>query len=237
MKKLPLIILVAMSVIIFAASCSLNNNSTSNPSNGGFLVANISPDAPPLTLYSNGAATSIQNLGTGTYTPYYQATAGSYNFAFYDSASATSPVLSNTINISTGANYSYFIIDSFSKVKASFVQDFLPSPSPDSVYIRFFNFSPNAGAVSLYESSVFDSSFYSNRFFNDQANTTGLANFVRLKTGSLAYYNFQLKQSDGTVVASKLDTLSAGHIYTLFAKGNVEGTGAQAVGIGQILNY
>jgi hypothetical protein len=232
MKKLPVVTLVAMCVLIFAASCNINDNGTSNPQNAFFLVSNISPDAPPLSLYSNGSATPIQNLGSGTYTPYYQATAGSYAFSFYDSASATVPVLTNTVTFSPSTNYSYFIIDSFNRVKASLVQDNIIIPGTDSVYIRFFNFSPNAGSVNLYESTL-DSNFYAARFFNDQSGTQTLANFARIKAG---IYNFQL-QSTATTLATKTDTLASGHVYTLFAKGNVGGTGSQAIGIGQIQNY
>lgn len=236
MKKLPVVTFVAMCILIFAASCNLNNNGTSNPQNAFFLVSNISPDAPPLNLYSNGQQTPIQSLGSGTYTPYYQASAGTYNFSFYDSASATVPVLTNSVSFSPSTSYSYFVIDSFKRVQASLVQDNLIIPSTDSVYIRFFNFSPNAGAVNLYESTM-DSTFYAARFFNDQASTQTLSNFARLKTGTTGYFNFQLKAPNDSILASKPDTLSGGHIYTLFAKGNVGGTGSQAIGIGQIQNY
>ncbi|MEP6683448.1 MAG: DUF4397 domain-containing protein [Parafilimonas sp.] len=235
MKKLPLVILVAMCTLIFATSCNLNNNDTTNPQASYFLVANISPDAPPLTLYSNGSPTQIQGLPSGLYTLYFQATPGSYNFAFYDSASTTTPVLSNTVSINANSYYSYFVIDSFSKVKSTFVQDNLKATTSDSAFVRFLNFSPNAGVVNLSEVTG-DSTYYSNRTFNDQVATTGYADFNRLKLRAGGVYNFQLKQPDGTFLASKLDTLLGGHTYTLFAKGNVNGTGSQAIGLGQIVN-
>jgi len=235
MKRLPLVILVAMCTLIFAASCNINNNDTSNPQASYFLVANISPDAPPLSLYSNGSPTQIQKLASGLYTLYVPATPGSYNFAMYDSASATSPVLSNTVTINTNSFYSYFIIDSFSKVKATFVQDDLKATTTDSAFIRFLNFSPNAGVVNLSDSTS-DSTFYSNRTFNDQSNNAGNATFNRLKLKAGGTYTFQLKSSDSTILASKTATLMGGHTYTLFAKGNVGGTGSQAIGIGQIVN-
>jgi len=235
MKRLPLVILVAMCTLIFAASCNINNNDTSNPQASYFLVANISPDAPPLSLYSNSSPTQIQKLSSGLYTLYFQAIPGSYNFAFYDSASATSPVLSNTVSINANSYYSYFVIDSFSKVKATFVQDDLKATTPDSAFVRFLNFSPNAGVVNLYEEAD-DSTYYSNRTFNDQSGNAGNAAFTRLKLRADSTYKFKLKQPDGTVLASKTDTLLGGHTYTIFAKGNVGGTGSQAIGIGQIVN-
>jgi uncharacterized protein DUF4397 len=235
MKRLPLVILVAMCTLIFAASCNLNNDDTSNPQASYFLVANISPDAPPLALYSNGSPTQIQGLPSGYSTIYFQATPGSYNFAFYDSASATSPVLSNTVSINANSYYSYFVIDSFSKVKATFVRDDLKATTSDSVFVRFLNLSPNAGVVNLFESKG-DSTYYSNRTFNDQSANSGNATFNRLKLRADSIYTFQLKQPDGTILASKEDTLSGGHTYTIFAKGNVGGTGSQAIGIGQIVN-
>lgn len=227
MKKLPVFISLAACILIFATACNVNSNMT-NPQQGNFLVTNVSPDAPPLDLYINSTG-FIQGLGYGTYSAYNALTAGSYTFSFFDSASASSPVLSNLITLSPATNNSYFVIDSFKRVKASFVPDNLVLPGPDSVNIRFFNFSPNAGAVSLYEATL-DSAFYSIRSFND---VSGAA-FNKIKAG---VYNFQLQQPDGTVLASKLDTLSSGHIYTIFAKGNVSGTSGQEIGIGQILNF
>ena len=230
MKKISVIISLAVCILIFAASCSIDNNNNTNPQQGNFLIANISPNSPPLNVFINGS-TFGSGLAYGIYTPYYNTTAGSYAFSFTDPTSAN--VLNNTVSIAASTTYSYFVIDSFSKLKAAFIQDNIPFPSTDSVYIRFFNFSPDAQPVNLYNSTT-DTTLYSTRFFNDQAGMPGSTNFNRIKSG---IYNLQLQKSDSTVLASKLDTLAGGHVYTIFAKGFAAGIGTQAVGIGQIQNY
>jgi len=128
------------------------------------------------------------------------------------------------------------VVDSFSKVKSSFVTDAYAIPGGDSVSVRFFNFSPNAGAVSLIDSAS-NTTLFNNRSFNDQDGNSLYSTFNEVETGTSAVYHLQLKQSDGTVIASRTDTLSGGHVYTFFAKGNVGGTGTQAVGIGRIQSF
>ena len=235
MKKLPVITLVAMCLVIFTASCNLNGNDNTNPQQGAFLLANISPDAPALNVYINNSSFG-NNLAYGNYTPYYLATPGSYTFSFFDSSSSSTPKLSKTVNINALTNYSFFVIDSFSRVKGTFVTDSYSMPGGDSVYIRFFNFSPNAGALSLHNATS-DSTLYSSRFFNDQDGNSTLVSYKAMKTGTTAIFNFELRQPDSTVVASRTDTLAGGHVYTIFAKGNLGGTGTKALGIGQIQNY
>jgi len=193
MKKLPLMIMVAASVIVFLGSCSLNNNGNTTPQQGSFLIANVSPDAQPLTITIN-STDFADNFGYGSYTPYYFANAGAYTFSVYDVASGTSPILSNSVNIEASKTYSYFLVDSFSRLKQSFVQDNFTAPSADSVYIRFFNFSPNAGAVYLKDSAT-GSDWFSQRAFNDQSNNSSYANFTRMLKGT---YTLRLKLSDSS---------------------------------------
>jgi hypothetical protein len=235
MKRLSVITFVAMCTLIFAASCNISNSGDTNPQQGAFLLANVSPDAPPLNIYINNSFFG-SGLSYGNYTAYWPATPGSYTFSFFDSSSSSTPKLSKTVNINALTNYSFFVIDSFKYVTSSFVTDNYAKPSGDSIYIRFFNFSPNAGALSLHESTS-DSTLYNSRSFNDQDGNSSLVSYNEMKTGASAIFNFELRKPDSTLVASRTDTLSGGHVYTIFAKGNLGGTGDQVLGIGQIQNY
>lgn len=224
MKKLSMIIFAAVGTVIFFNSCSINNNNT-NPQLGFVLFANVSPDAPPLTVNLNGTPLP-STLSYGYSQGYFQATPGDYNISVFSSSS--SPLIENSITIAASTAYSYFVIDSLSKIKSSLVQDVLNTTSSDSVYIRFFNFSPNAGGLSLVNAAN-DSIFYSSRFFNDVSSSA----FVRIKQG---IYNLELRLGDSTVATRPLDTLAGTRTYTIFAKGNLGGTGDQALGIGNIIN-
>jgi len=229
MKKIQVMIFASICMLIMATSCSVGD-SNSNPDQGMFLLANISPDAPPLSVNINGSSFGT-GLYYGNYTPYYNASAGSYQFAFYGTGSA--PVLTNTVNIETNKRYSYFVIDSFSTLKASFVEDKLFQPAADSVYLRFFNFSPDTEPVNLFDSAS-NTNWYSTRYFHDEAGNPTYIDFARYKAG---IYTFRITRPDGTILATKKDTLSGGHIYSVFAKGFAGGTGTQAIGLGQLIHY
>ena len=145
MKNFFLIVTVAAGMLIFGSSCLDNDNNT-NPQQGAFLMTNISPDAPPLNVKLNSQGFG-SGLSYGIYTLYYPQTAGSYTIAFSDSTNTTK--LTNNISIEVNKYYSYFVIDSFSKVKSAFIEDNLIQPSGDSVYVRFLHFSPNAGTINF----------------------------------------------------------------------------------------
>lgn len=114
------------------------------------------------------------------------------------------------------------------------MEDNIIRPSADSVYIRFFNFSPNAGMVNLRD-SVSGTDWYASRYFNDQAGLNNYTTFNRIPHG---VYSLQLTRSgDDSVLVSRKDTLAGGHVYTIFAKGFSGGTGNAILGIGQIQNY
>lgn len=231
MNRSSLIVLIACSMVVFQTACSVGDNGgTTNPEEGAFLMANISPDATPLNIFINNSLLD-QGFAYGSYTPYYTAVAGSYALSFTNAANAS--VLSNSINIEANKSYSYILIDSFSKIKSTFFEDVLVRPAADSVYIRFFNFSPNSQLFHLRD-SVANKILYTNRSFNDQAANSTYTNFMRLKAGS---YTFQLLNQDSSRAASKQYNLEGGHIFSLFAKGFVDSTNTQAIGLGQIQNY
>lgn len=227
MKKIKIALFACIGLIIFAASCSVDNGDNPDQPIGAFLMTNVSPDAPPLNVYINGSSITPP-ISYGVYTLYNPAIAGSYAFQVTDVNNVT--VLNSTVTIEADKYYSYFIIDSFSKVKAALTLDKYTVPGPDSTYIRFFNFSPNSQPLSLYDSAG-KTKLFSDRVFNNQA---GFTDYMKVPEG---IYTYLLRQPDSTKLASRLDTLVGGHVYTFFAKGFVGGTGTQSVGIGRIQNY
>ena len=226
MKRLFLVMTIA-GMIIFS-SC-LDSGDSTNPQQGAFLLSNVSPDAPALSVSLNSQGFG-SGLGYGIYTPYFAQTAGSYTVTF---TNGTTTALSNTINIEVGKYYSYFVIDSFNKVKSAFVEDHIILPGADSVYIRFFHFSPNTGALNFRDSAS-NTNLFSFRAFNDQT-SSAFTSFNRAPKG---IYTFQLVQpGTDSVLTSRKDTLEGGRVYTIFAKGFSGGTAEKALGIGQIQNY
>jgi Domain of unknown function (DUF4397) len=227
MKKFPIALSVGVCMMIIAASCNSKNDNT-NPQQGIFLVTNISPDATPLNVYV-GSTSLPAPLSYGAYTPYYGVSAGAYTFSFTNASNTT--VLSNTVTLAANKQYSYFLVDSFKAIKSSFVEDNYVIPGGDSVYIRFFNLSPDAGPLKLTDSTSNTSLYIRN--FNDQSANPIYANFDRIPKGA---YTFQLKNIYDSIISTKVDTLLGSHVYTIFAKGFYKGSGDQAIGIGQINN-
>lgn len=76
---------------------------------------------------------------------------------------------------------------------------------------------------------------FSNRAFNDQNTNTSTQAFTPLDAGT---YNLEVRLAGTTtrVLALPNVALAAGKIYTVFAKGFVNGTGAQALGAQVILH-
>jgi hypothetical protein len=70
---------------------------------------------------------------------------------------------------------------------------------------------------------------FSSRAFNDQATNAGRSAFTPLDAGN---YNLEVRLAGTNTVVLSLPNvaLTAGKIYTVFAKGFVGGTGAQALG-------
>lgn len=228
MKRLFLVMTTIVTMVGFS-SC-LDNGDNTNPQQGAFLLSNVSPDAPALNVSLNNQSFG-SGLGYGIYTPYFAQTAGSYTISF---SNGTATALSNSINIEVGKYYSYFVIDSFSKVKSAFVEDNIILPGADSVYVRFFHFSPNAGTINFRDSAT-KQNYFSTRNFNDQAGVSAFTSFTRAPKG---IYTFQLVHpGSDSALASRKDTLVGGHVYTIFAKGFSGGTGGKELGIGQIQNY
>lgn len=221
---------VVLLVLMCISSCSVNNNDNSNPQQGSFLIANVSPDATPVNIFINSNNFKDQ-IGYGTYTPYYSTTAGAYTISVTNANNST--ILTNTVTFDVNKSYSYILIDSFKNLTAAFMQDNFILPGSDSIYIRFFNFSPNSQPLTLHDSAHL-TDLYSLRTFNDQASESDFTSFMEMPAGN---YTFQLKQENDSILTTKTYELNGGHVFTIFAKGFVGGTGTQEVGLGQIQNY
>ena len=233
MKKIILGTVAVLSSLILLNSCTLNNNNTTQPQSGAFLIAQASPIAPHLSVYINNSVFDT-GLVFGNYTPYVTGVnSGTYSFSVF-APNATTPSLTSTVTIDVNKLYSYFIIDSFNKVKAVWLNDVFKAPSGDSVYVRFFNFCPNSGALSLALSG--GANISADRVFNDQqTNSQYVAFNNEVKAGT---YSFDLKNASDSVLKTQSINLIGGKVYTLFAKGIIGSTDTtQALSIGQLENY
>ncbi len=232
MKNFFLNVTVVFGILTLAASC-LKSGDTSNPVQGALLVANYSPDAPAINISLN-TKPYISNLLYYSNTAYFLQTGGSYNVGITDASNNS--IASHTITIEPNKYFSYFVIDSFAKLKYAFMEDKLAMPGTDSAYLRFLDFSPDAGIISLKDSAshkYFDSA----RSFNDQSSNAAKANFKQIKQGIFTLQLVKLVNTDTVVIATRKDTLAPGHNYTIIARGFLNGTGSKAIAIEKITNY
>ena len=195
------------------------------------MVVHASPNAPAVDVRINNAValSSVAYPSNSAYTPL---PAGTTNIKV-SPAGTTTYVIDANVNLAANTTYSVFAIDSVSKIKAAVVTDNLTAPASGKAHIRFFHFSPNAPAVDIAVTG--GPVLFSNRTFNDQATNTSLSNFTPVDAAS---YNLEVRLAGTNTVVLTVPNVpvTAGKIYTVFAKGFVTGTGVQALGAQLIVN-
>lgn len=206
-------------------ACKKNENGTIHPSY--VQCINVSPDAPAINFLGNNLliGENLPYSGISTNATMPPVTSG------FDIAEASShnALIKFYTTLIPGASYSLFAIDSFSKMKASMVNNIFFTPSPDSTLIRFFHFSPDANYIVPYLENPSDTFSLGVRSFNDQQTYSFYSNFVEIPSGT---YSLQMN-IDSTSYFFPLD-LAGGKVYTIFAKGFVHGTGTSALDAGML---
>ena len=226
MKKVFLSIstLCVATLLFLIASCSKNNS----PANPNVLVTHASPDAPGVDLYVNGTKVNPTALTYANNTGYLSVAAGATNVKV-DVTGTMTTVINADLNLSTGANYSIFAIDSVSNIQPLVLVDTLTVPSGNNAGIRFIHLSPNAPAVDILDSASL-TVLISNVSFK------GYTSFLTFPAGGPSTLYVCAHGSTTPVVTIPSFVPASGHIYTIFAKGFLGGTGTQALGYQVITN-
>ena len=223
MKKTLLSMATASAIVMLFAVSACKKSSTS-PTNANVLVVHASPDAPAVDIYVNGskAATGLAYLSN---TGYVAVASGATNIKV-DPTGTTSPVINANVTLAANANYSVFAIDSVADIQPLVLVDTLTIPSGASV--RFVHLSPNAPAVDVVDSA-------SGTMLVNNVSFKGYTSFTALPAGTYTL-NVQPHGSGITALSVPGVTVSAGHIYTIIARGFLGGTGSQAIGASIIEN-
>ncbi len=227
MSTKALLLSIAVALVFLVTGCS----DDSNPASGGMtsksqvMAVHTSPDAPGVDLYVDGAKVGT-NLSFPNSTNYLSVDAGTRNVEVKVAGTSTT-VLSAALDLTANAHYSVFAVDSVSKLSALVLGDNLATPAPGKAHVRFIHLSPNAPAVDIAVAG--GSVLIGNKSFKEYTD------FTPLDAGT---YNLEVRLAGSSTVVLPLPgvTLTAGKIYTVFAKGFVGGTGAQALGAQIIVN-
>lgn len=177
------------------------------------MVTHASPDAPGVDLLIDGTVQNSAALTFPNSTAYLQVEAGMRNVKV-NAAGTTTTVINADLTLEKDKNYSIFAVDSLSVISALVIADDLTAPATGKAHVRFVHLSPNAPAVDV---TVANSStiVFGNKAFKEYTA------FTALDAGT---YDLEVKlvngSGTGTVVLPLPGiTLTAGKIYTVFAKG------------------
>ena len=221
-------ILFVISGLLLLNGCKKDDDSTTGPSmpaSSQVMVAHASPDAPAVDLLVDNSVVGT-NLSYPNNTGYLTVTAGAHNVKVRVTGTTTTVI---DANITLGANttYSVFAADSASRLTPVVLTDNLSAPASGKAHVRFVHLSPNAPAVdvALQGGAV----LFANKTFKQYTD------FTPLDAGT---YNLEVRLAGTNTVVLPLPnvTIQAGKIYTVFAKGFVGGTAAQALGAHVIVN-
>ena len=221
----------AIALGLFAAlvltSCS--KDSKTNPvapaSQAQVMVVHASPNAPGVDLLVDGAIAK-SDLMFPSNTSYLGVAGGTHNVKVNVTGTSTT-VIDADPALTPGTNYTVFACDSVSKISALVLTDDLAAPAAGKAHVRFVHLSPNAPAVDVAVAG--GPVLFANESFK------GYSAFTPVTAGT---YDLEVRLAGTDTVVLPLPgiTLTAGKIYTVFAKGFVGGTGAQALGAQIIAN-
>ncbi len=191
------------------------------------MVIHASPDAPGVDLYIDG---TLINSGTPLMYPdntgYLSLVSGTRNIMVNPTGSQTS-VIDADVTFRQDSSYSIFAINDVNNIEPLVVMDDLTAPASGNAHARFFHLSPDAPAVDITTDD--GTMVFANYSFRDYSA------FTPLPAGD---YDLQVRAAGTSTVVLDLApiTLSDGMIYTIFAKGFLNGTGDQALGAEIIMN-
>jgi hypothetical protein len=230
MKKTSVKFLTLLAMSVVFAACDKDDDDN-NVSRSSVMVVHASPNAPNVDVRINNNI-ALTNVAYPNNSNYAELNSGSTNIKVSPTGTTTY-VIDATVDLEANKNYSVFAIDSVSKIKPAVVMDDLSTPVAGKAHIRFFHFSPNAPAVDIAVTG--GPILFANRRFNDQATTASLANFTAVNAAS---YNLEVRAAGTNTIVLSIPNvpLTAGKIYTVFAKGFLGGTGTQALGAQIIAN-
>jgi hypothetical protein len=202
-----------------------NSNPVAPTPQARVMAIHASPDAPAVDLLVDGAVAG-SGLAFPNNTAYLSVNAGTRNVKVNVAGTSTTVINAN-LPVTGGVNYSVFAVDAVASIGALVLTDDLTTPATGKAHVRFVHLSPDAPAVDVAVTS-------GPVLFADKSFKQYTA-FTPVGAGN---YNLEVRLAGTSTVVLSLPgiTLQAGKIYTVFAKGFVAGTGAQALGAQIVVN-
>lgn len=190
------------------------------------MFVHASPDAPAVDIRA-GKRLVAWNLAFPNNTRYRFLRPGTRDVRVNVAGTKTT-VINAPVMFEAGKAYSVFAVNTVANIAPLVLTDDLTRPAKGNAHVRFIHLSPNAPAVDIGVTGV-AAPVFPNKSFKD------FTPFTPLSAGT---YNLEVRVAGSQNVVLPLPgiKLEAGKIYTLFAKGLLGGTGAQALGAQIIVN-
>ena len=162
----------------------------------------------------------------------------------------------NNFTAVSNTNYTFFVTDTLNRPRATgigvtdpggprflSVTDNLAAPAAGNAHVRFFHLAPNGPTVwiNVLRTGVTAPVLSVSRAYRAISTGTGaaLVNFATFTPIAAGTYTVEVRTSSATGPLALLVpnvALADGKIYTLYARGLVRGTGANALGAGVVLH-
>lgn len=227
MSRISRLSLTAVLLLAGAAlvGCGDETNPVTPAQQARIMSVHASPDAPAVDLLVDNVVVA-NSLTYPNNTPYLTVNAGTRNVKV-NLAGTSTTVLNVDFPATAGTNLSVFATGPVATIGTLAVVDDLTAPVVGKAHIRFVHLSPDAPAVDVAVTG--GTVWFPNRAFEQYTP------FTAVDAGT---YALEVRNTGTSNVLFTVPgvTLQAGKIYTLFAKGFVAGTGAQALGAQVIVN-
>jgi hypothetical protein len=189
------------------------------------MFVHASPDAPAVDIRV-GSSKVARGVKFPTNTRYLSLRSGERRVRVNVAGTSTT-VIDATVELERRRNYTVFAANQVADLEPLVLQDDLSRPASGTAHVRFVHLSPNAPAVDVAIQG--GPVVFGNRAFKEYTP------FTPVPAGT---YDLEVRVAGTSTVALPLPgiQLREGRIYTVFAKGLLGGSGAQALGAGVIVN-
>lgn len=225
MKLLASLRLAALGLVAATALTGCYDNPIGPTWRAHVMAVHASPDAPGVDLLVDGKVAGT-NLTYPNNTGYLSVKPGTRNLKV-NATGTTTTVIDANVKLMRNTNYTVFATGALAGIAPLVLVDDLSTPAAGKAHVRFVHLSPDAPAVDVAVQG--GPVVFGNRAFKDATDFTPLA---------AGTYDLEVRLAGTNTVVLPLPgiTLQAGKIYTVFAKGFVGGSGAQALGAQIIVN-
>jgi hypothetical protein len=216
-------VLVMLLGIALLASCKKDDPyDFENVTAAQLNFINASPDAGSANIFVENIQRTQAAVGFGGASGYNKTFPGPGTLEVRSSA-GDAVLISTQAQFDVLTNYTFMLVGQGGSVGLLTLVDDQTAPSSGKAKIRFVNASPNAPGANLLVNAVAQ---FSARDFRS------VSGYSEIAAGTYPV----VVSSGASSSASASLTFQSGKIYTLYAKGLVGGTGANALGVGVFAN-